>query len=87
MGLYKNTPGNVLVPIAGRGKAEYGASTVRTGSVALEDIASHTGKAVDVVFDTPMPDNDYIVVLDALDGYSDTLSYVARDNTKGKTKF
>ena len=29
MGLYKNTNG-VLSPIAGRGKAEYGASTVRT---------------------------------------------------------
>ena len=59
MGLYKNTNG-VLTPIAGRGKAEYGASTVRTGNVAV-NIAGGGTNPMEVTFDTPMPDANYMV--------------------------
>lgn len=58
MGLYKNTSG-VLTPIAGRGKAEYGASTVRKGTLNVP-VNQATG-GIFIEFDTPLPDNDYIV--------------------------
>ena len=60
MGLYKNTNG-VLSPIAGRGKAEYGASTVRTGTVTFPSISANYFALIDVVFDEPMPDSDYLI--------------------------
>ena len=67
MGRYKvdQTTG-ALSLLAGRGKAEYGASTVRTGTVTLtapEPNSSVLSYAT-VVFDTPMPDTDYIVELE-----------------------
>lgn len=65
MGLYKNTNG-VLTPIAGRGKAEYGASTVRTGTFTInENIAQGSYNYFTVTFDSPMPDADYMVYFDA----------------------
>lgn len=60
MGLYNNNAG-VLTPIAGRGKAEYGASTVRTGIITVEGDGSSSFITVNVTFDIPMPDANYIV--------------------------
>lgn len=52
-----------LQRIAGRGKAEYGASTVRKGSVSVTGIPADGSKAINVIFDTPMPDSDYEVFI------------------------
>ena len=61
MGLYKNNNG-VLIPIAGRGKAEYGASTTRKNTwTNAEVINAGSSVAFSVAFDTPMPDNNYEV--------------------------
>ncbi|WP_406543896.1 pyocin knob domain-containing protein [Pseudobutyrivibrio sp.] len=61
MGLYKNNNG-VLIPIAGRGKAEYGASTTRKNTwTNTEAISVGSSVAFSVAFDTPMPDNNYEV--------------------------
>lgn len=62
MGFYENTNG-VLSPIAGRGKAEYGASTVRTGTVNVSAIPADDTVTGTVTFDTPMPDANYIIDL------------------------
>ena len=51
-----------LTQVAGRGRAEYGASTVRKGTVNVTGIPASGSKAVAVVFDTPMPDADYEVI-------------------------
>ena len=61
MGLYENTNG-VLSPIAGRGKAEYGASAVRTGTIVFPSTGSSYSSDATVTFDEPMPDGDYVVV-------------------------
>ncbi len=61
MGLYENTNG-VLSPIAGRGKAEYGASTIRTGTISFTAESAQWNR-VNVTFDEPMPDADYLVDL------------------------
>lgn len=58
MGRYANVNG-VLTPIAGRGKAEYGASTLRKGTLTVP-VNQATG-GIFIEFDTPLPDNDYIV--------------------------
>lgn len=59
MGLYKNENG-ILTPIAGRGRAEYGASTVRTGTFTNPELNPNSGDATKTItFDTPMPDADY----------------------------
>lgn len=63
MGLYKNTNG-VLTPIAGRGKAEYGASTIRTGTVTYTGETISGYKSASAIFDTPMPNADYVIELD-----------------------
>ena len=52
-----------LTQVAGRGRAEYGASTVRTGSVSVTDIPADGSKATHITFDTPMPDSDYEVFI------------------------
>lgn len=62
MGFYENT-GNGGKLLAGRGKAEYGASTVRTGSFNIQMNITDSTYDLDVTFSTPMPDNDYIVDL------------------------
>ena len=64
MGLYKNTE-NGLLPIAGKGKAEYGASTIRKGFASIPQGTAGTSNVVSVTFDTPMPDADYLVVLES----------------------
>ena len=49
-----------LIRVAGQGKAEYGASTMRSGTVTVAiDPQQYT--TVPVTFDTPMPDADYLV--------------------------
>lgn len=49
-----------LIRVAGQGKAEYGASTVRTGTFTGTD--NGTGLInITVTFDNPMPDADYLV--------------------------
>ena len=59
MGLYKNNNG-VLIPIAGRGKAEYGASTTRRNTwTNSEAINPDSSIAFSVSFDVPMPDDTY----------------------------
>ena len=61
MGLYKNNNG-VLIPIAGRGKAEYGASTTRENTwTNSEAISEGSSSAFSIAFDTPMPDDKYEV--------------------------
>ena len=53
-----------LTMVAGRGKAEYGASTVRKGNTGFAAGAVSVGVGqVNVTFDTPMPDANYEVVL------------------------
>lgn len=58
MGLYLNDNGN-LSPIAGRGKAEYGASTVRTGTFKNPEVQANSYATKTITFDTPMPDSNY----------------------------
>lgn len=54
--------GNEWVRVAGRGTVEYGASTVRSGTATLP-----VGEnAVQVTFDEPMPDANYIVTYSGL---------------------
>lgn len=60
MGLYSNNNG-ALTPIAGRGRAEYGASTTRSGQVVFSSVTAGTYQTQTVTFDTPMPDADYLV--------------------------
>ena len=64
MGRYKvNNDGTLGAMISGRGKAEYGASTVRKGSLSVTGIpkvgSSPTYKEITVTFDSPMPDANY----------------------------
>lgn len=66
MGYYHNNNG-VLEPIAGRGRAEYGASTIRTGTYLIPAITAGTYVYTDVVFDTPMPDTNYLVNVDGIE--------------------
>lgn len=49
-----------LIRVAGQGKAEYGASTVRKGTVTFT-IDPQAYATVSVTFATPMPDADYLV--------------------------
>ena len=61
MGLYENKNG-VLSPIAGRGRAEYGASTVRTGTSSITaGIQAGAVATVEITFTEPMPDSNYLV--------------------------
>ena len=60
----KNSGGD-WVQCAGQGRAEYGASTMRSGSVTTPVIAGNSYATVEVTFSTSMPDADYIAVLSA----------------------
>lgn len=64
MGLYQNNAGNLSL-ISGRGKAEYGASTMRTGTVNMTGNAG-TGVwfSATVTFSEPMPDTNYLINLE-----------------------
>lgn len=87
MGIYKNTNG-VLAPIAGRGRAEYGASTVRTGSVTNSvEILPNAYSFIDVVFSSPMPDSDYLISLEVSGGYWHTSTIYTATGSKTVTGF
>lgn len=52
-----------LTRVAGRGKAEYGASAIRSGTyVPSSSVQIQEDLAFSVTFDTPMPDTDYQVI-------------------------
>ena len=64
-----------LIRVAGQSKAEYGASTVRSGYLNAENLKEqfsgvtvldleHQSVQYAITFSTPMPDNDYIVICD-----------------------
>lgn len=72
-----------LTRIAGRGTVEYGASTVRTGTVTYATTQTVT---LSVVFDTPMPDDDYMVNL-SFDNSGYAVTFEVIDNTKTATGF
>lgn len=61
--LTKNSNGE-WIQVAGNGKAEYGASTVRTGTITTEEIGIGGFAVFTVTFDTPMPDSDYRITWD-----------------------
>lgn len=65
MGRYKvNQTDGSLSLISGRGKAEYGASTMRTGQATLTMLENQGNYAnATVTFETPMPDANYEVIL------------------------
>ena len=44
-------------------------SLVRTGTVSFENVSTAQWATASVVFDTPMPDADYEIIVNALDGY------------------
>ena len=49
-----------LTMVAGRGKAEYGASTVRKNTFN-QVVGTGTFEVISIAFSTPMPDADYVV--------------------------
>ncbi len=61
--LTKNSNGE-WIQVAGQGKAEYGASTVRKGTITIPETTTVPYENVMVTFSTPMPDADYIVSLE-----------------------
>lgn len=65
MGLYQNNAGNLSL-ISGRGKAEYGASTMRTGTVNMTGASGSAAKwfSATVTFSEPMPDTNYLIDLE-----------------------
>lgn len=85
MGLYKNING-VLSPIAGRGKAEYGASAVRTGTINSPYTPAWGGSEIAVTFDTPMPDADYEVTF-ALDSFTAAMEVEVKSGSKTANGF
>ena len=57
MSIYKyDSTQDKLIPLAGQGKAEYGASTVRTGTVHF---SGTSWQSANIVFNKPMPDANY----------------------------
>ena len=63
MGLYQNNAGTLSL-ISGRGKAVYGASDVKTGTLNMASgTTASTAKWFEatVTFDSPMPDTNYLI--------------------------
>lgn len=73
MGLYQNNSG-VLTPIAGRGRAEYGASTYREKTISFTVNALSYAKLT-VTFDEPMPDANYIIAYPEISTFYSSLSF------------
>lgn len=72
-----------LTRIAGRGTVEYGASTVRSGSVSFSaNPNTYTIRAI--TFSEPMPDSDYLVELEII-SQSNAAVHIT-SITSGKTK-
>ena len=61
--------------VAGRGKAEYGASTVRSGQVTMGAISAGGRSSKNVTFDSPMPDGNYLIVCTVSSSNKDCLTY------------
>ena len=58
-----NPTTGALTRVAGRGKAEYGASATRSGTyVPSSSVQTQEDLSFSVTFDTPMPDTDYQVI-------------------------
>lgn len=74
----KNSDGSWL-QVAGQGRAEYGASTVRTGTVTFTALVN-SWNVVEITFDTPMPDDDYLVIFE-----STNVAYVHVQQVMSKT--
>ena len=74
--------------VAGNGKAEYGASTVRTGLVTNSvEIPPNGYDPIDVVFSSPMPDSDYLISLEVSGGYWHTSTIYTATYSKTVTGF
>ena len=73
-----------LTRVAGRGKAEYGASSVRSGIyIPSSPVQAQEDLAFSVTFSEPMPDNDYQVIFGS-SSYGDasgTIQCVVRDRS------
>ena len=79
MGRYKVESDGSLTMVAGRGKAEYGASTVRTGTVTTSLLAVGAYATESITFADPMPDDNYLVNLSSSTG---RLTVTATNKTK-----
>ena len=64
MVLVKNSTTGEWEQVAGNGRAEYGASTVRTGTIITDEIGIGSFALFTITFDTPMPDSDYRITWD-----------------------
>lgn len=63
-----------LTQVAGRGRAEYGASTVRQGTIEIPGQTAQSFQTLSVTFTTPMPDANYQVTFKNRYGSSDVLN-------------
>lgn len=87
MGFYYNDNGT-LKKIAGKGVAEYGASTIRTFTGSMTVQANNKASALQVVFDTPMPDTDYLISYPELDrAYSHLIFDIYNKTVNGFTLY
>lgn len=72
-----------LIRVAGQGKAEYGASTVRKGTVGVPAIAANADYVDQTItFSTPMPDTDYLVDLSLQGSNTHRVAFHVVANTK-----
>lgn len=83
MGHYYHSGNGNLQLLAGRGKAEYGASTVRKGTFSSPAISGESATVIGVTFDTPMPDADYMIDISRS---SDDTTGLVFSTIKNKTK-
>lgn len=70
-----------LKRIAGRGTVEYGASTVRTGTITVTFTQPEDSQTIAATFDTPMPDSDYILIVHPTNA-SNSTAFCASSKTK-----
>ncbi|EXM38479.1 hypothetical protein RASY3_14155 [Ruminococcus albus SY3] len=84
MSIYKyDSTQDKLIPLAGQGKAEYGASTVRKGTVGVPAIAANADYVDQTItFSTPMPDTDYLVDLSLQGSNTHRVAFHVVANTK-----
>ena len=81
MSLYKNNNG-VLTQIAGKGRAEYGASTVRIGTIAQNTAINANGVDVyNATFDSPMPDTNYCIDFSFVNESNYSFTYGVKSKT------
>lgn len=68
--------------VAGRGKAEYGASTVRTGTIAQNTVINANSVYVySATFSSPMPDTDYCIDISFVNQSNYMFTYEVRSKT------